>query len=234
MRPTSAALKEAFPSPTRDLVEASLPMSVTYRPIVRSFKRKYTKEAAAHVRAGGHAIVWENDNARSPPLPDAAEGRAGGLRRVGRLRHGQVELAHARARHASRASRPRSSRAIACGSRSGAPSATRFIPVPRARSTSIARSARRAAVTTRSSSRTRTSSASRTRDAASSRRRRSPSATRTVASCSRCLPNKRCRHLKRDNRCGIYELRPHPCSEFPRAASAASSRARTSSASTTA
>jgi len=36
-------------------------MSVTYRPIVRSFKRKYTKEAAAHVRAGGHAIVWEND-----------------------------------------------------------------------------------------------------------------------------------------------------------------------------
>ena len=29
------------------------------------------------------------------------------------------------------------------------------------------------------------------------------------------LPNKRCHHLKRDNRCGIYELRPHPCSEFP-------------------
>jgi hypothetical protein len=29
------------------------------------------------------------------------------------------------------------------------------------------------------------------------------------------LANKRCRHLKRDNKCGIYELRPHPCSEFP-------------------
>ena len=35
--------------------------TVKYRPIVRSFKRKFTKEAAAHVRAGGHAIVWEND-----------------------------------------------------------------------------------------------------------------------------------------------------------------------------
>ena len=36
-------------------------MSVKHRPVVRSFKRKYTKEAAAYVRSGGHAIVWEND-----------------------------------------------------------------------------------------------------------------------------------------------------------------------------
>lgn len=31
------------------------------RPIVRSFKPKFVKEAAAHVRAGGHAVVWETD-----------------------------------------------------------------------------------------------------------------------------------------------------------------------------
>jgi Fe-S-cluster containining protein len=29
------------------------------------------------------------------------------------------------------------------------------------------------------------------------------------------LANKRCQHLKRDNRCGIYAIRPHACSEFP-------------------
>lgn len=29
------------------------------------------------------------------------------------------------------------------------------------------------------------------------------------------LPNKRCRHLQSSNMCGIYELRPHSCSEFP-------------------
>ena len=31
-----------------------------YRPIVRSFDVKYAREAAAHVRAGGHAVVWES------------------------------------------------------------------------------------------------------------------------------------------------------------------------------
>jgi Fe-S-cluster containining protein len=30
------------------------------RPIVRQFKAKYTREIAAHVRGGGHAVVWEN------------------------------------------------------------------------------------------------------------------------------------------------------------------------------
>jgi hypothetical protein len=29
------------------------------RPIVRSFKARFAREAAAHVRGGGHAIVWE-------------------------------------------------------------------------------------------------------------------------------------------------------------------------------
>jgi Fe-S-cluster containining protein len=29
------------------------------------------------------------------------------------------------------------------------------------------------------------------------------------------LESKRCRHLEKSNHCGIYELRPHACSEFP-------------------
>jgi Fe-S-cluster containining protein len=30
------------------------------RPIVRQFKERFTREIAAHVRGGGHAVVWEN------------------------------------------------------------------------------------------------------------------------------------------------------------------------------
>jgi Fe-S-cluster containining protein len=29
------------------------------------------------------------------------------------------------------------------------------------------------------------------------------------------LASKRCRHLETSNRCGIYDIRPHACSEFP-------------------
>ena len=29
------------------------------------------------------------------------------------------------------------------------------------------------------------------------------------------LESKRCRHLQDSNRCGIYAIRPHSCSEFP-------------------
>ena len=32
-----------------------------HRPIVRSFKKKYAKEAAAWARSGGHSIFWEDD-----------------------------------------------------------------------------------------------------------------------------------------------------------------------------
>jgi uncharacterized protein len=31
------------------------------RPVVRSFKTRFAKEAAAHVRAGGHALVWDGE-----------------------------------------------------------------------------------------------------------------------------------------------------------------------------
>jgi uncharacterized protein len=34
------------------------PMHVL-RPVVRQFKSRYTREIAAHVRGGGHAVVWE-------------------------------------------------------------------------------------------------------------------------------------------------------------------------------
>jgi Fe-S-cluster containining protein len=34
------------------------------RPIVRSFAARFIREAGAHVRAGGHAVVWEEPSAR--------------------------------------------------------------------------------------------------------------------------------------------------------------------------
>ncbi len=36
-----------------------MPAARVVRPVVRSFQLPYAKEAAAHVRAGGHALVWE-------------------------------------------------------------------------------------------------------------------------------------------------------------------------------
>ena len=46
--------------------------TAVHRPIVRSFDSKYSKEAAAHVHAGGHAVVWtRKPNARGKVEPRA-------------------------------------------------------------------------------------------------------------------------------------------------------------------
>lgn len=37
----------------------SSPMVTVKRPVVRSFKKKFSREAAAWVKRGGHALVWE-------------------------------------------------------------------------------------------------------------------------------------------------------------------------------
>ena len=51
-----------------------MPATAVERPIVRSFKRKYAKEAAAHVRAGGHAVLWETDKRAFLVFLEPAEG----------------------------------------------------------------------------------------------------------------------------------------------------------------
>jgi Fe-S-cluster containining protein len=42
------------------------------RPVVRQFKARFTREIAAHVRAGGHAVVWESPRRAQLvfPVPD--------------------------------------------------------------------------------------------------------------------------------------------------------------------
>ncbi|CAN5206676.1 hypothetical protein BH09MYX1_BH09MYX1_47860 [soil metagenome] len=37
-----------------------MPSSIIERPVVRSFKKPFLKNAAAWVRSGGHAVVWES------------------------------------------------------------------------------------------------------------------------------------------------------------------------------
>ncbi len=44
------------------------------RPIVRSFTQRFEKEAAAHVRAGGHAIVWASEKRATLVFVEPAEG----------------------------------------------------------------------------------------------------------------------------------------------------------------
>src|SRR5438046_7046555 len=39
------------------------------RPIVRQFKAAFAKEAARHVRGGGHAVVWESEKRARLVLP---------------------------------------------------------------------------------------------------------------------------------------------------------------------
>src|SRR4051794_14546810 len=46
----------------------------TQRPIVRSFSAKFAREAAAHVRAGGHAVYWEKKDRALLLFQKPAEG----------------------------------------------------------------------------------------------------------------------------------------------------------------
>ena len=39
------------------------------RPVVRQFKARFVREIGAHVRAGGHAVVWENEKRARLVLP---------------------------------------------------------------------------------------------------------------------------------------------------------------------
>ena len=49
-----------------------MPGTRVVRPIVRSFSARFAREAALHVRAGGHAVLWEKPNVALLvlPLPD--------------------------------------------------------------------------------------------------------------------------------------------------------------------
>jgi len=189
-------------------------MTATYRPIVRSFKQKFVKEAAAHVRAGGHAVLWEHDKRailvfQTPPEGDDDDFGAWAVFDMGKW---TWNLHHTGAlkglsstlvprdclwivkRHTARDS-------IHSG-------ATRKMDID---CTDCAACCRDNEVVLMPPD------LQRFRDGGRPDLTKPPYAKRQKDGriLLTLLENKRCRHLKRDNRCGIYAIRPHACSEFP-------------------
>ena len=191
-------------------------MTVKYRPIVRSFKKKYVKEAAAHVRAGGHAFIWEND-ARAlfvfgtPEEDDAENFGAWGVYDMGKWRwhnHTRGTL-----KGLSTTLVPRDCLWIAkrrTERDSIHPGPTRKMDLDCMKCAACCRD---------NEVILQPPDVQRFKDAGRPELARPPYAKRHKDGrlILTLLANKRCQHLKRDNKCGIYEIRPHPCSEFPSA-----------------
>ncbi|MBX3189271.1 MAG: YkgJ family cysteine cluster protein [Labilithrix sp.] len=184
------------------------------RPVVRSFKQKYVKEAAAHVRAGGHAVVWENDTRallvfQKPSKENPDDFGAWAVYDMGKSRW----RVHDRGTWKGLATTlvPRSCLWIVkrrSERDSVHPGPTRVLDLD---CTSCAACCRDNEVFLERPDIERFEEAGR-RDLM-----RPPFARRQDGRILlTLLPNKRCRHLRRDNRCGIYEIRPHACSEFPK------------------
>lgn len=190
-------------------------MSVIHRPIVRSFKRKYIKEAAVHVRAGGHAVIWDDDKKRAelvfqaPKDGDDDDFGAWAVYDMGKSSWEE----HSRGPLKGLATTlvPRDCHWIArrhVERDSIHPGTTRKIVLD---CTECAACCRDNEVILQPSDLVRFREGGRPDLARAPYTKRDKQGRLLLT----LLPNKRCRQLKRDNRCGIYELRPHPCSEFP-------------------
>lgn len=184
------------------------------RPIVRSFTARFAREAAAHVRAGGHAVYWEKPNRALLVFGKPAEGNDAdfGLWSVYDMGKWKWKLAAAGPlrglattlvppschwivrRRAERDSiHPGSTRKVAfdCTRCAACCNDNEVVLLPE----DIERFDKGGRLDL-----TKAPYAKRQKDG------------RILLTL---LPSKRCRHLEESNRCGIYELRPNSCSEFP-------------------
>jgi len=197
-------------------------VAAVHRPIVRSFDSKYTKEAAAHARAGGHAVVWT----RKPDARGKVEARAvlvfrepadGDIADLGRW--SVYDLGKSRWKIAE----------------DGALKGLATTLVPRDCHWIVKRRAERDAIhpgPTRKVAFDCLACGSCCQDnevvlekvdlqrfVDGGRRdlTKPPLAKRDAEGrlLLTLLANKRCRHLGATNLCGIYEIRPDACSEFP-------------------
>jgi len=185
------------------------------RPVVRSFRGPYAKEAAAHVRAGGHALVWEAPTRvrlvfRAPvgdkekdlgywSLLDLgvhrwAKEKTGALRglAVARIARDSLDLVKARAERDS--IHPRSTRVMKLDCETCAACCRDNEVVLEPIDFKRFAAAGRADLGKRPYTR--------------------KAGERVVL---RLLRSKDCRHLQTDRRCGIYALRPDSCRVFPMA-----------------
>lgn len=183
------------------------------RPIVRQFKEAYAREAAQHVRAGGHAIVWEKGGRARFVFPIPDDGDSSCL-------HYWALLDIGRSRWRTMKSGPY--RGLA------------FILVPRDSHAIMRRRAERDSVwpgTTRKVAFDCLACGVCCTDnfvelddddiALFQRAGRSELLKPPYAKMKngkvvlRLLKNKRCRHLQDDNCCAIYPIRPSACWMFP-------------------
>ncbi len=192
-----------------------MPQAATvYRPIVRSFKRPYAKEAAAWARSGGHSVYWESEKRARIYFPKPAEGDEAdfGLWAIYDMAKFRWDEHHA-------------------GIWKGLGSTL----VPRDCHWIVKRRAERDSIhkgpTRRVSWDCQSCAAccrdnevillppdiERFKEAGLGHLAKPPYAKRHKDGriILTLLQNKRCRHLARDNRCKIYDARPHACSEFP-------------------
>ena len=191
-----------------------MPATDVHRPIVRSFQPKFLREAAAHVRAGGHAVVWERKDRALLVFGKPAEGDdedfgAWAVYDMGKSRW-KVQT-------------------------KGALRGLATTLVPRDCLWIVKRRAERDAIHPGATRRvafdcTRCAACcqdnevtlldddiERFKNAGHGEYAKPPYAKRHKDGriLLTLLDSKRCRHLQSSNRCGIYEIRPHACSEFP-------------------
>ena len=189
-----------------------MPKSVE-RPIVRSFKQRYAKDAAAWVRSGGHAILWENEKrARlvfQDPGDDEDDLGAWAIYDLGKSSW-QVHHTGTFAGLAS-ALFPKSCLWIA--KRRAERDAVHEAPTRKVAydCTKCAACCKDNEVILQDGDRERFEGGGRHDLLKTPFAKKRPDGKVVLT----LLAGGRCHHLADDNRCGIYELRPRACSEFP-------------------
>ena len=189
-----------------------MPSSSIERPVVRSFKKRFAREAAAWVRSGGHAVVWEEERRARLVFPtpkDEQDIHAWAVYDFGKSRWEVHEGGTFDGLASTRV--PRDclwivERRVERDSAHAGPKRTVSFDC-----TTCAACCRANEVILNDAD------VARFRDAGRPELVRRPFARRREDGrlVLTLLPDGRCRHLSTRNRCAIYELRPEPCSEFP-------------------
>jgi len=183
------------------------------RPVVRSFQKKYEREAGAHVRAGGHAIVWESASRavlvfRAPSDDDPSDLGYWALLDLGKSRWKKVPAGALRGLGAALVPKDALDIVRHWVERDSVwPGARRAIDLDCLACGACCRDNRVELDD---------DDVARIRDGGRADLLRAPFTRKDDGKLVlRLLKSKDCRHLASDNKCGIYELRPSACSMFP-------------------
>ena len=188
--------------------------SVVHRPVVRSFKKKFAKEAAAPARAGGHSVYWEDEKKATLLFPKPVEGDEAdfglwAIYDMGKFRYEEHTSGKFKGLGAFKVPRD-----------------CHWIVKRRVERDSIHPGPTRklnwdcqscAACCRDNEVLLQPTDIKRLKDGGLGHITKAPYAKRHKDGriILTLLANKDCRHLAKDNRCKIYDHRPYSCSEFP-------------------